>query len=188
MVTTPMEITEALVSVGVPEARAQRIAHAVDRAENASTKEDVEHATSLMQSSVRELRLEMKLEFEERITGLEGRITILEGLITVLEGLTRRLDARVEGFEGRVAGVEKRMTDLGGRMTVLAGRMEVLEGRMERLEARLESLEQKLEAEGLRNEQRHRQLILALVGIGASGLVMLAGIGVTVLLRLFGVI
>ena len=181
MVTTPMEITEALVSVGVPEARAQRIAHAVDRAENASTKEDVEHATSLMQSSVRELRLEMKLEFEERITGLEGRMTVLEGLVTALDARVGALEDRIGKLEGRVAAVEKRMADLEARMVVL-------ERRIDDLESRLERLEQRLDAEALRNEQRHRQLILALVGIGASGLVMLAGIGVTVLLRLFEVI
>ena len=153
MVATVREVEEALVGVGVPEDRASRIAHAVDRAENAVTKEDLDHAVALMQASIRELRLELKLELEERIAGVEGRMTSLEG-----------------------------------RMTVLEGRMTVLEGRIDDLEARLERMEQRVDAEALRNEQRHRQLMLTVVGIGASVLVMLAGIGVTALLRLFDVI
>ena len=139
MVTTPREIEEALVGVGVPEDRARRIAHAVDRAEHATTKEDLEHATALTQSALREMRLEMKVEFGERLAGLDKRLTVVE--------------SRLEEIEGRLARLEQRM-----------------------------------DAEALRNDQRHRQLILAVLGVGVSLLIMLGGGVIAGLLRLFEVI
>lgn len=156
MVTTPREIEDALVGVGVPEERARRIAHAVDRAEHAVSKQDLDHAVALMEGSVRELRLEIKLELEERFASLEGRFA---------------------AQDRRIAGLESRMTSLEARITVI-------EGRIDDLVARVERLEQRMDAEALRNEQRHRQLMLAVVGIGTS----LMGMGFTALLRLFEVI
>ena len=59
---------------------------------------------------------------------------------------------------------------------------------MDRLEVRMDEFIGRMDDETARNDQRHRQILLAVIGIGGSILVTLAGIGATVLLRLFDVI
>ena len=142
MVTTPREVEDALVSVGVPEDRARRIAHAVDRAENAATKGDLELESTLLRTEIRELRSEIKVDLAEHFIA-----------------------------------IEKRFSDQDSRIARIEGRLDALEARVGDLAARFEAAE-------ARNDQRHRQLMLAVLGIGAT----LIGMGFTGLLRLFEVI
>ena len=191
MVTTPHEVAEALIGVGVPGERARRIAHAVDRAENASTKEDVEHATALIRSEVRQSRLELQIElgeqiapFEQRMSMLESRMSLLEGVVIELEKRIAAIEERLTVIEERLTVIEEKVTALGERMAKLEARMTVLEGRMDRLEERMDELAARMDAETARNDQRHRQMMLPVLGIGAT----LIGMGATGLLRLFEVI
>ena len=174
MVTTPREVEDALVNVGVPEDRARRIAHAVDRAENAATKGDLEHEAALVRSDIRELRSEIKAEFAEHLIAIEKRFS--------------ENDTRFARIEAHFTSIDARFTSIDARFSKVDARFSEIESRLDGLEKRISRLEADMAAEGARNDQRHRQMMLAVLSIGAAGLTMLAGMGMTIILRLFNVI